>query len=38
MKKISVKRLLDRNHRRLYVAILEAEEEIRKFLEGEKDE
>ena len=38
MKKISVKRLVDRNYKRLYDAILEAEKEIEKLLEGEKDE
>ena len=36
MKKISVKRLVDRNYRRLYDSILEAEKEIQKFLEGDE--
>jgi len=39
MKKISVKRLVDRSHTRLFLAIIEAEKEIEKLLEGgEKDE
>jgi len=38
-KKVSVKYLVDRNHTRLFLAILKAEKEIQKLLEGgEKDE
>jgi len=37
-KKVSVKYLVDRNHTRLFLAILKAEKEIEKLLEGEKDE
>jgi len=36
MKKISVKRLVDRNYKHLYDAILEAEKEIEKLLEGDE--
>ena len=38
-KKVSVKYLVDRNHTRLYIAILKAEKQIQKLFEGgEKDE